>query len=247
MRLLAHARRARGARPQRGPPPACRGRDRRRDDGDARVGDPARHRGHPEPVGPDADAGRLVRRQRRRGRGRHGAVRARQRRRRLAAHPGGVLRTGRPQAAARARVARARDRGAVPRAGRRPHADRRRDRRAPRRPRRDRAGRRELGATAAGAVRRGGGARPRPPAHRDDLVALARRRPGRPRLRRGRHRDGAAAGRAGPRGRPCGPALGRRGAARPVRRALRARPSRRRSPPRACSPAASPPKRTWSR
>ena len=199
------------------------------------------------PWDPTRTPGRLVRRERRRGRRGHGAARARQRRRRLAAHPGVVLRPGRPQAAARARVARARARRAVPRAGRRPHPDRRRDRRAARRPRRDRARRRQLGATAAGAVRGRRGARAGPPAHRDDLVALARRRHGRPRLhqRRSRRRGCCWRGWATRSSRRT-----RRGAARDCSTCSArssARPCRPRSPPPACSPAATPPRRTWSR
>ena len=100
----------------------------------------------------------------------HGAVRARQRRRRLDPHPGGVLRPRRPQAEPRARLARAGDRRAVPRAGRRAHAHRRRDGGAARRPRRPRAGRRAWAPPPAGRTRRRAAARPRPPAHRDDLA-----------------------------------------------------------------------------
>ena len=65
--------------------------------------DPARP--DPQSVGPGAHARRLVRRRGGRGRGRHGADRARQRRRRLDPHPGGVLRAGRAEAQPRPRLA----------------------------------------------------------------------------------------------------------------------------------------------
>ena len=106
-----HGRRRRRARPQRRAAAARRGLRRRRHDDAARVGDPAGHRAaalrpDAQPVGPRAHARRLVRRLGGGRRRRHGPDRPRQRRRRLAAHPRRVLRPRRPQAGARARLAR---------------------------------------------------------------------------------------------------------------------------------------------
>ena len=80
-----------------------RGRDRRRQDAHARV-----RVGHhvqqpalpalPQPVGPGADPGRVLRRQRRRARHGPARARARHRHRRLDPHPRRVLRRLRPQA-----------------------------------------------------------------------------------------------------------------------------------------------------
>ena len=148
------------ARPQRLPgAPAARGRlRRRRHDEHAGVRDPADdraapHRRDPQPVEPRPHARRLLGRLGGRGRRRHAAGRARQRRRRLAPHPCRVLRARRPQAEPRARLARARPRRLVPRLRRRPHPHRRRDRAAARRARRLRGRRRDVGAAAGRAVR----------------------------------------------------------------------------------------------
>ena len=78
--------------------------------------------------------------------GRHGPDRPRQRRRRLDQDPGSLLRAGRPEAAARAHLARPRAGRGLPRAGRRPLAHGPGDRGAARRARRLRDGRRHLGA-----------------------------------------------------------------------------------------------------
>ena len=79
----------------------------RRQDRAARARDLRLHRVRalgrdPQPLGPRAQHGRLVGRQRRGGRGRAGRRRDRVRRRRLDPDPGGVLRPVRPQAAASA-------------------------------------------------------------------------------------------------------------------------------------------------
>ena len=199
----------------RGPPagpqrlhgaPAARGRvRRRRHDEHAGVRDPADdrappHRRDPQPVEPRPHAGRLVGRRGRGGGVRHAAGGARQRRRRLAPHPGRVLRAGRPQAEPRPRLARAGPRRLVPRVRRRADADRRRDRAAARRAGRLRGRRRDLGAAADRAVRDVGAARPRPPARGDDRRQPARRRR-RPRVRARHARRGRAALLARPRGR----------------------------------------------
>ena len=60
--------------------------------------EPRRNGADAQPVGPRAHARRLVRRRGRGGRRRHGAARARQRRRRLDPHPGRLLRPRRAQA-----------------------------------------------------------------------------------------------------------------------------------------------------
>ena len=133
-------------------------------DPDARVRDPAHdgaapRRARPQPVGPLAHAGRLLRRLGRRGRRGARPARARQRRRRLPADPGRVLRPRRPQAEPRAHLARPRPRRLVPRRGRRAHADGRRVGAAARRARRLRGRRRDVGAAPGRAVHRGHAAR----------------------------------------------------------------------------------------
>ena len=82
-------------------------RARARADPDHRA---ARLRPDAQPVGHDALARRFERRLGGRGRLRHGAGRARQRRRRLDPHPRQRLRAGRPEAVARADLARSRRR-----------------------------------------------------------------------------------------------------------------------------------------
>ena len=137
-------------RPQRRPPPeGGRLRPRGLDDA-ARVRDPPGDRDPPlrpdaQPVGPVPDAGRLLRRLGRGGRRRHGADRARQRRRRLDPDPGRVLRAGRAQAPAGPDLARPGGRRPVPRRRRRPDAHGVRDRAGARRARRLRARRRVRG------------------------------------------------------------------------------------------------------
>ncbi len=130
-------------------PARCR-RDHRRDDEPPRAG----HRQHDgaaalrrvaQPVGSAADDRRLLRRLRGRRRRRHGADRPRQRRRRLDADPGGLLRARRPEGPARSRDARAVRRLLVPRHRRRAEPDRPRLRRRPRR-----AGRARTSATSRG-------------------------------------------------------------------------------------------------
>ena len=112
----------------------------------------APHRADAQPVGPDADARRLLRRLRGGGRGGHGPGRPRQRRRRLDPHPRRLLRPRRPEAEPRPDLARARPRRLLPRRGRRALAHGGRDRAAARRDGGLRAGRRELGAAAGRAV-----------------------------------------------------------------------------------------------
>ena len=121
-----------------------------------RRGGPARN-----PWDLDAHARRVVGRLGGRGRRRHGPDRARQRRRRIAEDPGGVLRPRRPEAVPRARLAGSRRRRELPAAGRRPDAHGARDRAAARRARRPGARRRVVGTAAARAVRGHGGARAR--------------------------------------------------------------------------------------
>ena len=104
-------------------------------------------------VGPAAHARRLLGRRRGGRGGRPGAGRARQRRRRLDPHPGGVLRPRRAQAGARPHLAGARARRLLAGDRRGAHAHRRRHGGDPRRARRLRARRCDLGAAAGPAVR----------------------------------------------------------------------------------------------
>ena len=143
-------------------PPARSGRGDPRQDEPARAGDHGLHRvaqlgRHPQPLGPRAHAGRLERRQRRRGGRRPGRRRARHRRRRLDPHPRRLLRPVRAEAPARARLADAR-RPALARdeRGRRGHPHRGGQRALPRRDQRA-GGRRCAHAAAARAAVRGDG------------------------------------------------------------------------------------------
>ena len=77
-----------------------------------------------QPVGHDAQLGRFERRFRRRGRERHGAGRARGRRRRLDPHPREHVRAVRPEAVARSRLARPRRERRLGRTRRAPHGRR---------------------------------------------------------------------------------------------------------------------------
>ena len=125
---------------RRGRPAAARGRgDPDRDHQRPRADDlpvdrDRRERGHAQPLGSDADAGRLVRRVGGGGGVGDGSVRDRVGRRRLAPDPGRVLRAGRDEAEPRARLDAAGARG-VARAERvrRARPDRRRQRAAARR------------------------------------------------------------------------------------------------------------------
>ena len=106
------------------------------------------------PWDPDANVRRVLGRVGGRGRGRDGPDRPRQRRRRLDADPGRLLRPRRPQAAAQPHLAEPRDRAELPRDRRRADADGRRHRRGARRSRGARGRRRGVGAAAGRAVRR---------------------------------------------------------------------------------------------
>ena len=167
---------------------------RRRIDDPARVGHPAvdQHqalRADAQPVGPDAHERRLLGRLGDGRRGRHGADRPRQRRRRLDAHPGRLLRPRRPQAPAQPHLAGAGDGRELPGRRRRAHADGRRHRSRPRPARRHRDRRRVVGAAAGRGLRRLRGARARGPARgggdqrADRRTARAGARGGRPRGR----------------------------------------------------------------
>ena len=213
-------------RPQRHASPEGRRLRDRRHDHAARVRHPARQRGahlrpDAQPVGPRTHARRLLRRRGCGRRQRHAAGRARQRRRRLDAHPRRVLRAGRAEAEPRAHLG-------GPRAGRllaghrrHAHAHGRRHRRDPRRARRLRAGRRDLGAAARRAVR-ARAPRPQPGTaadRRDDALADPGRRR-RPDVRPGRRRRRRAAALARARGRGGRAAVAGGRAARAVRRRL---------------------------
>ena len=156
-------------RPQRRPAPQGGGLRGRGLDHPARVGHPAvdQHqalRADAQPVGPGAHERRLLGRLGHGGRRRHGAHRPRQRRRRLDAHPGRVLRARRPQAPARPHLAGARHRGELPGHRRGAHAHRAGHRAGPRR-----AGRAPRSATRRGRRRRPS---PSPPPRRASRPAL---------------------------------------------------------------------------
>ena len=207
-------------------------------------------RADPQPAPPRLLGGRLVGRQRRRGRGGHRARRPRQRRWRLDPHPGVDVRADRPQAVARPGVGVARQEPARLPAGHQPRAQPLRSRHgaAARRARRADAGRSLRRRPPAPAVRRGGGRRPGAPAHRTEH-GHAVGRCGRRRLRARHRRSRGRAGRAGPRDRRGDtPVSRRRGVAGDVgadaraaadqgpRAPRRARPRPRRRRPRADDP-----------
>ena len=176
----------------------------------------------PQPVGPRAHAGRLLRRLGGRGRRRDGAARPRQRRRRLDPHPRRLLRARRPQAEPRPHLQGPGPRRHVPRLRRRAHAHGRRDRGAARRAGGLRGRRRELGGAPGRGLLDLRPPRPRPPADRDDgrQPARGRRRPG----VRARHAPGRrAAVLARPRGPGGRAAHARQGRAGAVHLRLRAR------------------------